>query len=230
MKVIWKLAFSSPPPTFYCPFNSKIHRGTKCYLNGNDPSLGSRWKKTWRWGFFWSIHSILEYLGGLWVDHLPIEMTLDISSSWGLETSPNHLMEKPKLDVIQCQCWQMCEHWGVIIPEKSLASFTRHDIEVIAIGLVPTYTADLQPAIVLIYVDDVLFWDGICFFTAYKVNMAPAFFRSHLQGFICISWTGTKKTQGMKALCREILGTPFLLSKTYIWIWCWTWHPMGAKV
>lgn len=74
-------------PTFHCPFIfSKIQRGTKCDLDGNDPFLGHRWRKIWRWGFFWSVLVCLGALRRAKGGPLAHAMTPDIWSRWGLET------------------------------------------------------------------------------------------------------------------------------------------------
>jgi hypothetical protein len=110
----------------------------------------------------------------------------------GAPNDPRHQIKPRPKDIVQkvngktqvrcdlvCQYQQVREGWWVTIPEKPLASFTRHDIEVVAIGLVPTYTADLKTSIFLLYVDG-LFQGRVCFFTLYKANSAPALLRSHL--------------------------------------------------
>lgn len=69
----------------------------------------------------------------------------------------------------------------VTLPEKALASFTGHDIEVIAIGFVPTYTADLETPIFLLYIDGGYVRDRICFLVMHKAGVALTFFMSLLQ-------------------------------------------------
>lgn len=82
------------------------------------------------------------------------------------------------------------------LPEKALASFTGHDIEVITSGLVPTDSAGLG-TISLICAGGGLSGSGVCFFTEQKVSMVPAVLSSHLQ--VCFWSSRTRREKN----CRE---------------------------
>lgn len=86
--------------------------------------------------------------------------------------------------------------WQGTLPEEALASFTRHDIEMIASGLVPTYTADVGLPIPLLAIVGGLSRSGVCFLALLKVIVVPAFFRSHLQVDFWPSGTRSKAASG----------------------------------
>lgn len=130
----------------------------------------------------------------------------------GASSDPRHQIKLRPTDIVQkvngksqVRCDLVGQYgqghggWWMIVPEKSLASFARHDIEVVAISLVPTYTADLETSIFLVYVDG-LFQGRICFFTLDEANPAPALLRPHLQVYICGSWTRTERTQDERSV------------------------------
>lgn len=94
--------------------------------------------------------------------------------------------------------------WQGTLPEEALASFTRHDIEVITSGLVPTYTADVGLPISLLAIDGGLSRSGVCFLAVLKVIVVPAFFRSHLQVGFWPSGTRNKQPRVSKGLARNV--------------------------
>lgn len=94
--------------------------------------------------------------------------------------------------------------WQGTLPEEALASFTRHDIEVITSGLVPTYMADVGLPLPLLAVDGGLSRRGVCFLAVLKVMVVPAFFRSHLQVGFWPSGTRSKQPKVSKGQDRNV--------------------------
>lgn len=89
------------------------------------------------------------------------------------------------------------------LPEEALASFTRHDIEVITSGLVPTYTADVGLPTPRLAIGGGISRSGVCFSAVLKVIMVPAFFRSHLQVGFRPSGTRSKTASGQERAGQE---------------------------